>query len=710
MPPKDKGPVRTISNASRDKENNLIFEFMTRESKNFYNIFLFHMQIYSKYSNQIFGEIADLVHDHQIINIDQFDEKFYVLYDKYYNEFILHRPIIKQNNDIIYDLIKQKLQNIVLMNDNFDDIVTEVIADIHARQLIICDDKSRDEFINEIVLRILRSIYHKNFHTLKKQLLNKEPCFTDNVRFIEQVKNDEYFFKNWRQISHKKELKKHPLFRDLTKKEGIKSDQNYISRTIYRHHGDFKIPSDIVGNILKKAYGGYQSYYAKLRKGLASNKPNFLDYYGHYILPYYARSRREKIIDGVVYYKLTVGKYVADNYISIVDNRKYICLNRHEKTDNKKYIDKIYLKSIPNGMKIPKGKNYIVDDHYIDKKSPDIIDANFMYIVKPLAIGKANLKLIEIVPLYQGTRFKINFSYAMTKTDNRPIVDKYVSVDFGMTNLLTIYDPNDRQFIIKGSEIQNINLYSNQLIDNAKSILAKANRRHKNKPKTVNEKICEELQPVLDFINGKNPNYQPIRPTNKSASNMEIRKQCDYIETNGKINIHDKRQLTSKRIQGYWIKRSDIINDYFNKIVDWFCKKYKDCKKVIVGYNPGWKNKVKMGRKNNRSFCEIPYRKLIDKLRDKLEKNNQKLIIINEAYTSKCDALALEEICRHTKYSGKRVKRGLFKSETGKLINADLNGAINIMRKYLESKEDPMEEVKGKCLFNPIVVKINRRS
>ena len=54
---------------------------------------------------------------------------------------------------------------------------------------------------------------------------------------------------------------------------------------------------------------------------------------------------------------------------------------------------------------------------------------------------------------------------------------------------------------------------------------------------------------------------------------------------------------------------------------------------------------------------------------------------VNESYTSKCDALALEPVMKHDSYSGKRVKRGMFISANGRIINADVNGALNIGRK-----------------------------
>ena len=149
------------------------------------------------------------------------------------------------------------------------------------------------------------------------------------------------------------------------------------------------------------------------------------------------------------------------------------------------------------------------------------------------------------------------------------------------------------------------------------------------------------------------------------------------------------------------MKRHNKIINYFNLIVKWFEENYKNKKKIIIGYNKLWKNKLDMGKKNNRNFYQIPFKILLDKLKMKMENNNINVIIREESYTSKCDALNLEEVCKHDIYDGKRVKRGLFESKTGKLINADLNGAINIMRKHMKNINKKFTEIKGKHLCNP---------
>jgi hypothetical protein len=253
---------------------------------------------------------------------------------------------------------------------------------------------------------------------------------------------------------------------------------------------------------------GYKSHYAKRNKGLISNKPNFLDYNGHYVLPYYAQSRVEVKINGIKYYRLPVGKYIANNYRDIVDNKKYVCLNMQEKTVNtKKYIDQQFLKPVPPGVFLPKSKNYIVDGSYIEKTSPNIIDAGYIYIKKPPTI-KNRLKLIEIVPHYEGTHFKINFSYGLKKTNNQPMENNLISIDLGMANLLTIYDPTGSQWIVKGSYIKNLNKYYNNQINYHKSILAKANKR-KYKKNSLEQK-WNRLKADIDIIDGTNNKYVPM--------------------------------------------------------------------------------------------------------------------------------------------------------------------------------------------------------
>ena len=148
-------------------------------------------------------------------------------------------------------------------------------------------------------------------------------------------------------------------------------------------------------------------------------------------------------------------------------------------------------------------------------------------------------------------------------------------------------------------------------------------------------------------------------------------------------------------------ERHNKINGEINKIVDLLLKTYPNKIYFIFGYNENWKNKVHLGTTTNRFFYKIPYCRIITKLKMKLESVGKELIIREESYTSKCDSLSLEKICKHDIYYGKRIERGLFISKNGKAINSDLNGAINIMRKIINKKE-----IKGDSIYNPKILKI----
>ncbi|OKY78981.1 MAG: IS605 OrfB-like transposable element containing RNAse H-like and Zn finger domain [Candidatus Methanohalarchaeum thermophilum] len=88
-----------------------------------------------------------------------------------------------------------------------------------------------------------------------------------------------------------------------------------------------------------------------------------------------------------------------------------------------------------------------------------------------------------------------------------------------------------------------------------------------------------------------------------------------------------------------------------------------------------------MGDKNNQSFVEVPFDWFKQKLKHKLEYYGIKFMLVDESYTSKCDALANTEVRRKPSYRGERIERGLYETSDGVLINADLDGALNIAKR-----------------------------
>lgn len=177
----------------------------------------------------------------------------------------------------------------------------------------------------------------------------------------------------------------------------------------------------------------------------------------------------------------------------------------------------------------------------------------------------------------------------------------------------------------------------------------------------------------------------------------------------GKLqSIKDKQKIKgiTKQIGGLYKNRENLIKDLFHKIsrfiINYLIK--NRIGNLVVGYNKLWKDSINLGKKTNQRFVQIPYLQLINYLKYKCEMVGIVLIETEESYTSKCDSLSLEKIEKHEVYSGKRIKRGLFRSGMCKLINSDVNGGLNIMRKVV-SDSQLVEIVNSGFLFNPIKIR-----
>ena len=152
-------------------------------------------------------------------------------------------------------------------------------------------------------------------------------------------------------------------------------------------------------------------------------------------------------------------------------------------------------------------------------------------------------------------------------------------------------------------------------------------------------------------------------------------------------SIKDRQGMkrSTRRIIRMYDKRDRYFEDAFHKvsrqIVDMLVE--KKIGRLVVGYDAGWKQKSDMGKRSNQKFVQMPFARLTTYLQYKCEMAGIDFVKHEESYTSKCDALALEPIGKYEQYLGRRTKRGLFRSSIGKLINADQNGALNIMRKVV---------------------------
>lgn len=158
------------------------------------------------------------------------------------------------------------------------------------------------------------------------------------------------------------------------------------------------------------------------------------------------------------------------------------------------------------------------------------------------------------------------------------------------------------------------------------------------------------------------------------------------------------------RMQRLHDKHQSFIDDVTNKvsrhITDYLQSRHIGV--LIIGWDYHIKQRIKLDRNTAHLFLYAAHGKLIDKLQYKCHQVGIQLVLTEERHTSKCDALALEPICHHDEYLGRRVKRGLFRSSTGRVINADVNGAINIMRKVIGDCAFVKDIISSGHLFCPV--------
>ncbi|NET44996.1 transposase [Okeania sp. SIO2B3] len=195
------------------------------------------------------------------------------------------------------------------------------------------------------------------------------------------------------------------------------------------------------------------------------------------------------------------------------------------------------------------------------------------------------------------------------------------------------------------------------------------------------------VKPLL--INGK-----PLKSVNQLYNKRKAKYQS-HLQGNRK---------TSRKIEALTYHRNRFVENYLHNtsflVVEYLTT--NNIGTVVIGKNDNWKQGAKLGKKNNQNFTQIPHYKLIEQITYKCQLAGIKVMETEESYTSKTSALDLEQPIKHEKYVGKRVKRGLFRSGTGKVINADINGSLQIMRKKFPGAFTAERIVS--CAVQPVLV------
>lgn len=252
------------------------------------------------------------------------------------------------------------------------------------------------------------------------------------------------------------------------------------------------------------------------------------------------------------------------------------------------------------------------------------------------------LRELRIIPKYNGKEFEIEFVYEKEVQEQKDLnYNSYLSLDLGIDNFLACTNPtNELSFLIDGKYIKSVNHWYN-----------------------------------------------------KEKARLQT------IYTKSKVSYHTNKTIRLEQ------KRYFRINNYFNLVVNYLvktCIKYK-IGTIVVGDWHDIKRKVKLGKINNQNFIQIPYGKFKQKLESKCEQIGIKVEYQDESYTSKCSFLDQEYPEYRNNYLGKRIKRGLFQTSKGSCINADINGSLNILVKYLKSKELLLNEIYQQLFYKDVV-------
>lgn len=251
--------------------------------------------------------------------------------------------------------------------------------------------------------------------------------------------------------------------------------------------------------------------------------------------------------------------------------------------------------------------------------------------IKTRLDDETNLREIRIIPK-GGRQYVIEIVYNQFEHQLDLNKDRIIGIDFGLRNIVTISNNiGEKPVCIKGSVLKSINQFYNKKRSKIQSIY--------------------DRQPIYCQIKDKSIIYRKTGPAIQTLTNNRNRK----------------------------IK--DVMHKYSRYIVD-YCIQH-NIGTIIMGHIPGQKQEINLGKKTNQNFVNIPEYLLRKMIKYKGEEIGIDAKEQEESHTSKCSFLDNELVGHSGKYVGKRISRGLFRSSTGKIINADVQGGYNIIKKAI---------------------------
>ena len=366
-----------------------------------------------------------------------------------------------------------------------------------------------------------------------------------------------------------------------------------------------------------------------------------------------AKTHANEAIYNVRQYYFTEGEFLKyeKNYTLLKNSPNYKALNSNMAQQILKEVDGSF-KSFFGLLKLVKQGKYAFTDcklpYYLPKDGYTTLIIGFVRLkgnqlilpfsnsfkkthksveitIPPILLDKT-IKEIRIIPKANARFFEIQYIYEAECIQRNLNTNNALALDLGINNLVTAVSNSGQSFIIDGKRLKSINQWFNK--ENAR------------------------LQSIKD------KQHFSRKPTNRQKA----------VARNRNNKVNDYMNKTARRVIDYC-----IINNIGT---------------LVVGYNETFQHNSHIGKQNNQNFVNIPYGQLRNKLEYLCKLNDIVFVKQEESYTSKSSFWDRDDLPvynadnpKEYPFSGRRLHRGLYKTASGKTINADVNGALNIMRK-----------------------------
>lgn len=366
-----------------------------------------------------------------------------------------------------------------------------------------------------------------------------------------------------------------------------------------------------------------------------------------------AKNLANEAIYNVRQYYFTEGEFLKyeKNYTLLKNSPNYKALNSNMAQQILKEVDGSF-KSFFGLLKLTKQGKYAFRDcklpHYLPKDGYATLVIGFVRLngnklilpfsnnfkkthkaveitIPPVLLDK-KVKEIRIIPKAGARFFEIQYTYESECIQRNLNKNNALALDLGINNLVTAVSNSGKTFIIDGRKLKSIN----------------------------------------QWFNKENARLQSIKDKQHFGKKTTNRQTAIARDRNNKVN--------------------DYMSKVARKVID-YCVA-NDIGTLVVGYNETFQRSSKIGKQNNQNFVNISYGRLRSKLKYLCELNSIVFEKQEESYTSKASFWDRDDIPvynadnpKEYQFSGSRIHRGLYETAGGKTVNADVNGALNIMKK-----------------------------